>query len=293
VTWCDEILGGVKPTTATSYEDALQIARNLSLDDLRCAWRVVNLTRYAEQTEGTRFFATYFDALGQTEPERACDFILASVADEPDDEQVAMIGVGKLLGQLLLNHGAIAASRLAPIAKTSGRARWLLGSAYWLIKSGLDPEIAGVLLPLADQAVWEAWQEENRTSVGDLASLDVADLASLWIDANGRSPIERERDDLHASVFDLCFDLARSDPDRGLDLALAVLALTDEKRLLSLLAAGLLEDLVMRESDDVLARIEAEAARDQKFRDLLGGVWLSRASAATAARIEKARAAMP
>jgi hypothetical protein len=47
-------------------------------------------------------------------------------------------------------------------------------------------------------------------------------------------------------------------------------------------------------NDLILARIEVEAARDPRFRSLLGGVWLRRASAATTARIEKARAdAMP
>jgi hypothetical protein len=227
VTWRDEILSGAEPATPEGYENALQIARNLSIDDLRRAWRILNLTRYAEQTGGTGFFASYFDGLGQNEPARACDFILASVADEPDDEQVALIGAGKLLAQLLLNHSAIAQARLAPAAEASGRMRWLLGSAYWLIKSGLDSEIASVLLPLADRDAWETWQE-NRRDVGDLASFEAAELAPLWIETNGRSPVERARDELHASIFDLCWELARSEPDRALDLTLAILARTEE-----------------------------------------------------------------
>jgi hypothetical protein len=294
VTWCDEILAGKDLASAEGYKSALEVAKKLSVDDLRRAWRAVNLTRYVEQTDGTRFFAYYFDALGKNEPDRACDFILASVADEPDDEQVALIGAHKFLGQLLLNQGAIAQTRLAPAATSSDRLRWLLGSAHWLIKSGLEPKVTEVMLTLADRDAWDAWCEENREIVGDISSLDTAELALLWIDANSRSPIERERDDLHASIFDLCFDLARSDSHRALDLALAVLARTEDTRLLALLAAGLLEDLVLGESDDILTRIEAEAARDPRFRRLLTGVWLTRASAAATARIEKARAgAMP
>jgi hypothetical protein len=287
-------LAGADLASVEGHRQASEVAKKLSIDDLRRAWRVVNLTRYVEQTEGTRFFASYFGGLGQNEPDRACDFISASLVNEPDDEQVALIGAGNLLGQLLLHHGAVAQTRLVPVATNSARMRWLLGSAYWLIESGLDPEIAEIMSPLADRAAWEAWREENREGVVDLASLDTAELASLWIDANSRSPIERERDDLHTAIFDFCFELARSDLDRALDLTLAVLARTEERRLLGLLAAGLLEDLVLSEDDDVLTRIEAEAARDPRFRSLLGGVWLRRASAATAARIEKARAgAMP
>ena len=294
MTWCDEKLGGAEPTTAEGYESALEIARHLSIDDLRRAWRAVNVTRYIERTGATHVFARYFDALAQNEPDRACDFILASVADEDDDEQVALIGAHKLLGQLLLNHGAIAQARLAPIAEVSVRMRWLLGSSYWLIKSGLDLETAGVLLPLADQAAWETWREENCKSAGDLASLDVETLALLWIEANRRSPIERERDDLHASMVDLCFDLAREDRMRAFDLTRAVLARTEVEPLLALLAAGLLEDLVVGGDEAVLRAIEAEAARDPRFRHLLSGVWLNRANPAVAARIERARAgAMP
>ena len=44
--------------------------------------------------------------------------------------------------------------------------------------------------------------------------------------------------------------------------------------LLSLLAAGPLEDVISMETID---RIEREAAADKRFHDLLGGVWYFRA----------------
>ena len=294
MTWCDEALGGAaEPFSAADYDKARQIARTMPMDDLRRAWRVVNHTRYAEQTSGTRFFASYFDALGQNEPGRACDFILAIVAAEPDDEQVALIGHGKLIGQLFLKHGALAQARLAPVAENSDRMRWLLGSAHWLIKSGLDPALSAVLLPLADRDAWGAWREASSITV-DIASLSVGEFASLWIEANSRSPIERERDNLHSAIFNLCFDLAREDRMRAFELTRAVLDGTEVKPLLALLAAGLLEDLVVGGDETVLQAIEAEAAHNQRFKTVLCGVSLRRASPATASRIERACAdAMP
>jgi hypothetical protein len=53
--------------------------------------------------------------------------------------------------------------------------------------------------------------------------------------------------------------------------------------LLSMLAAGPLEDLIGMETID---RIEREAAANQRFRDLLGGVWYYRAPAELKARLD-------
>jgi hypothetical protein len=289
VTWCDEALTETKDlNSAEGHAKARQIAKSLSIDDLLQAWRVVNVTRYVEWTDSIHFFHVYFGGLGQNEPARACDFILSSVANEPDDEQVALIGSGKLLGQLLFNHGVLATSRLKPAAQSSARMRWLLGSAYWLIQSAAGRDVQTALAPLVDRAAWAAWRERASVEI-DLSSESVEKIAALWIEANRRSEIERARDDLHKVMFNLCFDLSRRDRKRGLALTLAVLARTDEKPLLSLLAAGLLENLVCSNDQTILQMVEAEAGRDASFRRLLSSVWLDRASPATASRVLQAR----
>jgi hypothetical protein len=234
--------------------------------------------------------------LGENDPDRACDFIHASVADERDEELVALIGDGKMLGQLLLSHGALTQSRLAPAAAVSPRLRWLLGSAYWLIKGGLldQPNVQAAMLPLADRVAWDTWLKENRKVVEDVESASLNELAAMWIEANARSPVERSRDDLHRTMFELCRHLASNNRMQGLEFVRRVLAQTDDWWLLGSLAAGLLEDLVCSEDEAVLIHVEADAARDPRFRRLLSGVWYQSVSPASAARIDKARdGAMP
>ncbi len=257
---------------------------------------MVSYTRYPQGTDGTRLFCSYFDGLGENDPDRACDFILASVADERDEELVASIGDGKMLGQLLLRHGALTQSRLTPAAAVSPRLRWLLGSAHGLIRGGLldQPNVQATMLPLADRVAWDTWLKENRKVVEDVESASLNELTAMWIEANARSPVERRRDDLHRTMFELCRHLASDNRMQGLEFVRCVLAQTDDWRLLGLLAAGLLEDLVCGEDEAVLTRVEADAARDPRFRRLLSGVWYQGVSPASAARIDKARdGAMP
>ncbi|MGO8801102.1 MAG: DUF6869 domain-containing protein [Roseiarcus sp.] len=290
--WCDEILGlRGEAFSKEGYARAMAVAKSLSIADLRQAWRVVSYTRRPEGTDGTRLFCSYFDGLGENDPDRACDFIQASVADERDEELVALIGDGKMLGQLLLRHGALTQSRLAPAAAASPRLRWLLGSAHSLIRGGLldQPNVQATMLPLADRVAWDTWLEENRKVVEDFESASLNELAAMWIEANARSPVERSRDDLHRTMFELCRHLASNNRMQGLEFVRRVLAQTDDWWLLGSLAAGLLEDLVCSEDEAVLTRVEADAARDPRFRRLLSGVWYESVSPASAARIDKAR----
>jgi hypothetical protein len=293
VTWCDEILGWHGEAEFESAErraSALDLVKGLPIETLLQAWRVVKRTRYTKRTSGVWFFDRYFDGLGKDNPDRACDFILASIANEDDDELVALIGEGKLLPQLLLRHGVSAELRLAPAAGGTQRMRWLLGSAYWLIKGQMSQEIQHTILPVADWMAWDTWRKARHKEIGDTQSLSIDELAAAWIEANDRSPIERNRDSLFDEVFHLCAEFARCDRMQGFELVLRVLSQTEETALLSLLAAGLLEDLICSEDSEILGKVEEAATRDARFRRLLSGVWYSRVAAATAARIDKARA---
>ena len=73
------------------------------------------------------------------------------------------------------------------------------------------------------------------------------------------------------------------DPDRAIDLIVAILEIETNPALLSLLAAGPLEDVISMETID---RIEREAQANERFHDLLGGVWYYRASDELKARLD-------
>jgi hypothetical protein len=78
-------------------------------------------------------------------------------------------------------------------------------------------------------------------------------------------------------------DLREQDPDRAIDLIVEILRIETNPVLLSLLAAGSLEDVISMETID---RIEREAAANKRFHDLLGGVWYYRAGDELKARLD-------
>jgi len=289
--WCDQALGlADKPLSRQEREAALSTVKRLPVDALRRAWREIGACRYSDRTEGVRVFSSYFDSLGDVDPERALDFILDCVAREGEDELVALIGEEKLLAQLLQCHGAAARERLLAAARISPRLRWLLGSAYWQLKGAPVAEgVKEALLPLADRVAWEAWRAKTERPAPSLASASLEELARLWIEANNASPLERCREGLTAAMFNLCFDLPGSDREKAFDLALAILNLTDNANLLSLLATGLLEDLINADDEATIARVERHAAANPRFRRLIAGVWYRSPNSAIAARLKAAR----
>jgi hypothetical protein len=78
-------------------------------------------------------------------------------------------------------------------------------------------------------------------------------------------------------------DLREEDPDRAIDLIVEILKIETNPVLLSMLAAGPLEDVISMRTID---RIEREAGADTRFRDLLGGVWYFRAPEELKARLD-------
>jgi hypothetical protein len=78
-------------------------------------------------------------------------------------------------------------------------------------------------------------------------------------------------------AYDLVNDTIRRGPsERAWELVTAVLRLAPDERL-GHLAAGPLEDLVKRHGEALVDRMESEAARDERFRWALGGIWLREA----------------
>jgi hypothetical protein len=166
-----------------------------------------------------------------------------------------------------------------------------LGGIAWAIGGGMiRDEIKSALLPVADRAAWDCWVEEAEGAPPPLfREMAVPDLARAWIEIMPRSPVEKERDEGFRTLFDYQSDLVGEDPQRGLELVREVLRIERHPRLLGLLAAGLLEDLVCTEGEGVIAWVEAEALRNERFRWLLGGVWYSRVTPEIAQRINAAK----
>jgi hypothetical protein len=68
-------------------------------------------------------------------------------------------------------------------------------------------------------------------------------------------------------------DLLRRDPEAGWTLTLELIVAAPDDKVLANVAAGPLEDLLKRDPDRFIERVELQARRDPKFRRCLTGVW--------------------
>jgi hypothetical protein len=97
----------------------------------------------------------------------------------------------------------------------------------------------------------------------------------------------KEDDARFGSIMELD-DLACREPDTAWGLILAILERDQSSRVVGMLAAGPLEDLIEYHGPQFIDRIELRARQDPAFRHLLGGVWES-SSPQVWARVETAR----
>jgi hypothetical protein len=83
-------------------------------------------------------------------------------------------------------------------------------------------------------------------------------------------------------------DRVTSTEDRW-NAILKILSLNPPQSVISMLAAGPLEDLIADHGAEFIDRVELEARRSPTFRYLLGGVWPRGGSKEIFSRLEKAR----
>ncbi|MET0688871.1 MAG: DUF6869 domain-containing protein [Methyloceanibacter sp.] len=291
MTWRDERLG-FGSTPAPCDEDVQARLKALSPEELVPAWREASTTSLRDRTDGTYAVSMYFDRLGHDEPERAVSFIDALLAQEPDNALVALTAQEKLLGQLLHFNGPRVAGALQELALRQPRLRWLMGGATWSISGGMveDEDTKRRLLAIADKDAFEAWEETYRgRETPDFAALSVAELAPLWAETMSRSDLDREKDEHWSKLFDFQNELVNNDPLKALELVKAILEIEANPNVLGLLAAGMLEDLIPSQDGPVVDAVVAEAARNPRFRHLLGGVWFYSMSPEVTEKLEKAR----
>ena len=106
--------------------------------------------------------------------------------------------------------------------------------------------------------------------------LDIGRLAKTWLEhqrlSRGSRP-DRERAEALFWAWTCLESLTECAPDTALDVILGALETADQDSTVDALAAGPMEDLIARNGEQVIRRIEEEAWRDHDVRKLLLGVW--------------------
>jgi hypothetical protein len=257
----------IMPTPGPKAPGELQKTFDImSVEELAGHWCALQYIGIKEQTEQTQAWRTYFDHLPHEQPERAFALVVAVLRSEAHVSVLMQLN-GKLMPALLHVHGANLVDCMEREARGNGRLCWLLGGATWWVS---DPLLKARLDALADK---EGWTEDHLAIVTpevviDFGALSIPELARVWVEQKSRP--DKDHDDNWHALFDRERELISRDPDAMLDLILEILRVESNPSLLSLLAAGPLEDLI---SMRVIDRVEREAACNAHFRELLDGVW--------------------
>jgi hypothetical protein len=82
--------------------------------------------------------------------------------------------------------------------------------------------------------------------------------------------------------------LCSTDPTTALATILTILATDQSDVVVENLAAGPLEDLLVRHGEEFIDRIEVEATKNPAFKLLLGGVWENTMDPTVWARVQRA-----
>jgi len=250
----------------------------LPLSQLATMWGALQRISRRDQTGSVWAAIVYFDHLPGRNPGRALDLALEVLATEQDKPTVMQLN-DKFLPSLMYIHGPDLIDRVEAEVRHNAKLRWLLGG----VLSCADESCGSRIEAIANRRAWERDDKARRRPRQplDCAGLSVPDLARAWVEQHSKS--DRDRDDNLFAMADYERELREEDPDRAIDLILEVLKIETNPVLLSMLAAGPLEDVISMATID---RIEREAAVDQRFRHLLGGVWYFSASEELKARLD-------
>lgn len=260
------------PDATDAFLDAMPIP------ELASMWCVLERLSRRDQTSSAWAAKLYFDHLPHRQPDRALDLALEVLRTEPDKPTMMQLN-DKFMLSLIYAHGAKVIERIEAEAKHSARLRWLIGGIHF----GPDEPFQDRINAIADVDGWRADDTARRAPKHplDCETMSAPELALAWVEQYSKS--DRDRDDNFFTMMDYERDLREEDTDRAIDLIVEILKIETNPVLLSLLAAGPLEDVISMETID---RIEREASANQRFHDLLGGVWYYRASDELKARLD-------
>lgn len=252
----------------------------LPVAELRGLWHVLHATRYRDHTRALFDAAAYFDHLPHRDPARAVALAREISARETDERVVALLA-DKFLMALIHAHGPLVVAALESAAREDRRFAQLLGGVLWSIQ---DEQVATRLRAVADTAGWRRERERHESAprAPRLAGLPIERLAALWVEENDKPP--KDRDGLHRALADYQTELVAEEPDRALDLVVAVMAIERDPLLLGLLAAAVLEAVI---ADGTIARIERQARADRRFHALIAECWYSGLPERLRARLDR------
>jgi hypothetical protein len=262
----------------TGDEEASVFFDKLPVPQLATIWCALQRVSRRDQTGSVWAAKVHFDHLAHDQPDRALDLVLEVLAAEHDKATVMQLN-DKLMLSLMFTHGAAMIDRVETQARDNAKLRWLLGG----VRFGTGKPFERRIEAIADTAAWESDDAARHRPQHplDCETMSVFELARAWVEQYSKS--DRDRDDNFFALMDFERELREEDPDRAIDLILAILEIETNPVLLSLLAAGPLEDVI---SMNTIERIECEATDNERFRDLLGGVWYFRASDELKARLD-------
>ena len=252
-------------------ERAVRAFDGMPIAELALVWCALQRVSLRDTTAGTWDAVLYFDRLPHDDPERTFELMLEALRSQTDKSVLMQLN-NKMTPALLYAHGPKMIERIEAEAQTNDRLRWLIGGVYWW---GSDEALKARLERIADIPGWEADKTAHDTPAKliHFECLSTEELARVWVEQHCK--LEKDRDNNWSALADYERDLREDNPDRALDLILAVLLIESNPVVLSVLAAGPLEDLI---SMAMMDRFEGEAATNPQFKELLGGVWYSRQS---------------
>jgi hypothetical protein len=270
------IVRSVPETAGDGEANALFDA--LSISELATMWCALQRISRRDQTGSVWAAKVYFDHLPGNQPDRALDLVLEVLATERDKATVMLLN-DKLMLSLMFARGPEMIDRVEAEARDNAKLRWLLGG----IRFGTGKSFERRIDDVADRAAWDRDDAARHRPQHplDCETMSVPALARAWVEQYSKS--DRDRDDNFFTLMDFERDLREENPDRAIDLIVEILKIETNPVLLSMLAAGPLEDVISMKTID---RIEREAAADKRFRDLLGGVWYFRAPDELRARLD-------
>jgi hypothetical protein len=257
---------------ANAFFDALPISQLASM------WCALQRVSRRDQSSSLWAAKVYFDHLPGDQPDRALELVFAVLASEQDKPTVMLLN-DKLMLSLMFARGPEVIDRVEMEARDNAKLRWLLGG----VRFGTGKPFERRIEAIADRDSWElddAARHRPQQPL-DCEAMSIPQLARAWVEQYSKS--DRDRDDNFFVLMDFERDLGEDDPDRAIDLILEILDIETNPVLLSMLAAGPLEDVISMNSID---RIEREAATNKRFHDLLGGVWYFRAPEELKARLD-------
>lgn len=250
----------------------------MPIEELASLWCVLQRLSRRDQTSGAFAAKLYFDHLPHRKPDLALDLALEVLRAESDKPTVMQLN-DKFMMALMYAHGAEVIDRIEREAEDNARLRWLLGGIHF----GPGEKLRDRIEAIADSLGWRKDEIARKTPKHplDCEAMSIDELALAWVTQYSKS--DRDPDDNFFVMMDYESNLREEDPDKAIDLIVAILDIETNPALLSLLAAGPLEDVISMETID---RIEREARADKRFHHLLGGVWYYRATDELKARLD-------